>query len=159
MDAFSEDKTVPAPSEAIILRRREPVGSGDVAWLPDANTYCLTAIRERAADRQCFGLAEQRVAQGYVHVGRSMPHGLSHQGGPRQMWLTVSVVENSRGPFAFVGGTPKHATPVQEATVKFASGRTMTFLTYEFPEAVDIPTDAEICNASRVVCFNAFTPS
>ncbi|WP_157901057.1 hypothetical protein [Streptomyces davaonensis] len=158
-DVFPTGEAAPTTSEAAVVRRRRPVGTGDVVWMPDANTYCLVSIREQGSDRQCFELAARRKPQGYVHVGRSSPHGVSDQAEPHEMWLTVSVVENSRGPFAFVGGTPKHATSVQEATVKFPSGRTMTFLTYEFPEAVSIPMDAEICNVGRAICFNAFKPS
>ncbi|UUU44215.1 hypothetical protein [Streptomyces sp. NBC_00162] len=126
--------------------------------MPDANTYCLVSIRERASDRQCFGLAAKRKPQGHVHVGRGAPHGVGSAAEPHRLCLTVSVVENAGGPFAYTGGTPEHATPVQEATVKFPSGRAMTFLTYEFPEAVSIPMDAEICSPDRAVWFKAFEP-
>lgn len=127
--------------------------------MPDANTYCLVSIRERASGRQCFGLAAKRKPQGYVHVGRGAPHGVGSAAEPHRLWLTVSVVENTSGPFAYTGGTPEHATPVQEATVRFSSGRTMTFLAYEFPEGRSIPMDAEICSPGRAVCFKAFKPN
>ncbi|MFE2578813.1 hypothetical protein [Streptomyces sp. NPDC059378] len=123
--------------------------------MPDADTYCQVSIRELGSDRRCFGLSPKRKPQGYVHVGYGAPHGLGDPEG-HQMWLSVSVVENTPGPFAFTGGTPKHATPLQEATMKFPSGRTMTFLTYEFPEGESLPMDAEICNVGRTVCFKAF---
>lgn len=153
---FPPGEAAPATSDVAVLRRNQQVGTGDLAWMPDANTYCLLSIRERASDRQCFGLATKRKPQGYVHVGRGRPHGFAE---PGQMWLTVSIVENAGGPFAYTGGTPEHATPVQEATVKFPSGRTMTFLTYEFPEGRSIPPDAEICSTGRAVCFKAFEPT
>lgn len=154
--AVPPGEAAPATSDVAVLRRNQQVGTGDLAWMPDANTYCLLSIRERASDRQCFGLATKRKPQGYVHVGRGRPHGFAE---PGQMWLTVSIVENAGGPFAYTGGTPEHATPVQEATVKFPSGRTMTFLTYEFPEGRSIPPDAEICSTGRAVCFKAFEPT
>lgn len=153
---FPAGEAVPATSEVAVLRRERPVGTGNVAWMPDANTYCLVSIREQTSHRQCFGLAAKRKPSGYVHVGNTLPQGLGDLAEPPQMQLTVSVVENTSGPFSYTGGTPEHATPVQEATVKFPSGRTMTFLTYEFPERESIPMDAEICNAGRVVCFKAF---
>ncbi|MEV7523585.1 hypothetical protein [Streptomyces sp. NPDC091371] len=153
---FPEGETAPAGSDVAVIRRGLPEGTGDVAWMPDANTYCLVSIRERGADRKCIGLPAQRKPRGYVNVGRAAPHGLSVQGGPTQMWLTVSVVENTDGPFTYSAGTPQHATPLQEGTVRFPSGRTMTFLTYEFPEATSIPHDAEICSPDRTVCFQAF---
>ncbi|MFF9199349.1 hypothetical protein ACF09L_29505 [Streptomyces sp. NPDC014779] len=156
---FPQGQAVPATSELAVLRRGRTAGTGDLAWMPDANTYCLVSIRERASDRQCFGLAKERKPQGYVHVGRGAPHDLGSQAEPHQLWLSVSVVENTSGPFAYKDGTPEHATPVQEATVRFPSGRTMTFLTYEFPEGINIPMDAEICSTSRAVCFKAFEPS
>ncbi|MEU8524120.1 MULTISPECIES: hypothetical protein [Streptomyces] len=153
------DKAVPASSELAVLRRGRPAGTGDVAWMPDADTYCLVSIRERGSDRECFQLAAKRKPQGYVHVGRAAPHGLGIQSEPHRLWLTVSVVENTRGSFAFTNGTPEHAPPVQQATLRFPSGRTMTFVTYEFPEAVHLPRDAEICSAGRAVCFQAFEPN
>uniref|UniRef100_A0AAU2K1T8 Uncharacterized protein n=1 Tax=Streptomyces sp. NBC_00049 TaxID=2903617 RepID=A0AAU2K1T8_9ACTN len=152
-------QTAPPTPEVAVLRRGRPVGTGDVAWMPDANMYCLVSIREQGADRQCFELAAKRKPQGYVHVGRSSPHGLGDPTQPHRMWLTVSIVENSSGSFAYTGGTPEHATEVEEATVKFPSGRTMTFVTYEFPERTSIPIDAEICNTDRTVCFKAFEPN
>ncbi|AWW41923.1 hypothetical protein DN051_39270 [Streptomyces cadmiisoli] len=156
---FPAGHAVPATSEVAVLRRRQPAGTGDVAWMPDANTYCLVSIRERGSDRTCFGLAAKRKPQGYVHVGRLTPHGLSGAADRHQLWLNVTVVENTSGPFTYTGGTPKHATPIQESTVRFPSGRTMIFLTYEFPEATHIPRDAEICSNSRTVCFKAFQPN
>lgn len=35
----------------------------------------------------------------------------------------------------------------------------MTFLTFEYPERVPFPKEAEICDTDRVVCFEAFEPS
>ncbi|MFH8837601.1 hypothetical protein [Streptomyces sp. NPDC017868] len=156
---FPADAAVPALSDVAVLRRGRPAGTGDLAWMPDADTYCQVSIRERGADRECFGLAAERKPQGYVHVGRAAPHGVGDQAGPPVMWLTVSVVENAAGPFAFTGGTPEHVTPPREATVRFPSGRTITFVTYELPERTEIPTGAEVCGPGRVVCFDPFEPS
>ncbi|MFF1400862.1 hypothetical protein ACFVZD_44960 [Streptomyces sp. NPDC058287] len=151
--------TVPATSEVAVLRRRRPAGTGDVAWMPDANTYCMVSVREDGWDHRCFDLAAKRKPHGYVHVGTSTPHGVGRSSHPHRMWLTVTIVENVSGRYAYTGGTPEHATPVQQATMKFPSGRTMTFVTYEFPERRPIPMDAQICNTGRSVCFKAFEPS
>lgn len=112
---------VPATSEMAVLRRGRPAGTGEIVTMPDADTYCLVSIRELGSDRECFELAPKRVLQGYVQVGRAAPHGLGSDKEPHQLWLTVIVVENAGGPFAFTGGTPKRATPLQQSTVRFPS--------------------------------------
>ncbi|MEV6703039.1 hypothetical protein AB0M68_38965 [Streptomyces sp. NPDC051453] len=158
-ELFSADQPVPATSEVAVLRRRRPAGTGDVAWMPNANTYCIVSVREEASDRQCFDLPAKRKPHGYVHVGTSTPHGVGSSSHPHRMWLTVTIVENASEPYTYTSGTPEHATPVQQATVKFPSGRTMTFVTYEFPQRRPIPRYAKICNTGRSVCFKAFEPS
>ncbi|MGW8767375.1 hypothetical protein ACWGN5_33290 [Streptomyces sp. NPDC055815] len=156
---FPAGTAVPELSDMAVLRRGRPVGTGDLAWMPDADTYCLVSIREQAADRRCFGLAHERKPRGYVHVGDAAPHGMAGSEGPPDLWLTVTVVENTAGPFVFTGGTPEHVTPLREATVRFPSGRTITFVTYELPEGTEIPTGTEICGAGRTVCFDPFAPT
>ncbi|MEU3793994.1 hypothetical protein [Streptomyces fructofermentans] len=149
-----DTRTEPALSEVAVLQRLGPPGTGDLVWMPDADTYCLTTIRSNVKGHQCHGLAPKRPARGYVQVGDPAPRSAGSTYA-KQDWLLVSLVENAQGPFAFSGDRPKGASPVHQATLRFASGRTVTFLAYSQSDS-RIPQNAEMCGPDRKVCFDPY---
>ncbi|MFE6805089.1 hypothetical protein ACFVEN_25885 [Streptomyces sp. NPDC057681] len=162
MDSFTEfieksdlDTGVePELSEVAVLQRLGPTGTGDLVWMPDADTYCLTTIRSSVKSHGCYGLAPKRPARGYVQVGAPTPRGVGATYS-KQDWLSVSLVENAQGPFTFAGDRPKGTSSVRQATLRFASGRTVTFLAYSQKDAT-IPQNTKMCGPHRKVCFDPY---
>lgn len=144
----------PELSEVAVLQRLEPTGTGDLVWMPDADTYCLTTIRSSLKSHGCYGLAPKRPARGYVQVGDPTPRGAGSTYS-KQDWLSVSLVENAQGPFTFTGDRPKGTSSVRQATLRFASGRTVTFLAYSHTDS-RIPQNTKICGPHRKVCFDPY---
>lgn len=144
----------PELPEVAVLQRLTPTGTGDLVWMPDADTYCLTTIRSSLKSHRCYGLAPKRPARGYVQVGDPTPRGVGSTYS-KQDWLSVSVVENAQGPFTFTGDRPKGTSAVRQATLRFTSGRTVTFLAYSQTDS-RIPQNTKICGPHHKVCFDPY---
>ncbi|MQY15785.1 hypothetical protein SRB5_59760 [Streptomyces sp. RB5] len=155
LESTSDTLDAPAISDVAVVRRFPQLGTGDVVWMPDPNTYCHMKIRASWAQQACHALAKWRMPQGYVHVGFLSTYNRDDSAVTPEIVLYGAIVENVSGPFAFAGGALEDAPPLQEAAMRFPSGSVFTFLTYGPPENM-ISSVPEICGAGRTVCFKAF---
>lgn len=137
--------------ESLLVIHREPAGdTGELAWMPDDRNYCLAVVRDARASTTCNPLPKswarigiRLVTEGAVYPGRTT--------------IYFAVVDGGHAPYAYTGSGPHRTdlSPVREATAAFASGRTLSLLTYERPVPAISPTDREICSADNAVCFPA----
>jgi hypothetical protein len=145
------DETPTDPAHVAVLRRLEPAGQGDLVWMPDSRTYCVASIATDVQSRSCFDLDVGEPAR--VHVGHGEPRGLD-----AEEVLVVAVVENAEGPFDYRSvKTGDGISPVRQATMRFPSGRTFTFIAYGLGDGRrSIPLSADICDPDGDMCFAAF---
>ncbi|MEU7601480.1 hypothetical protein [Streptomyces sp. NPDC041003] len=141
--------------DSIIVIHREPaIGAGEFAWMPDDRTYCLAVVREGRADLTCKPLPTFWARLGIRLVTKGGPY----PGGTGTRTVYFAVVDGGHGPYHYTGSaTPvPDAGPVRDATAVFASGRTLSLLTYERPTA-DVPPRGgpDICSRDTAVCFPA----
>ncbi|MER6197796.1 hypothetical protein ABT234_10545 [Streptomyces sp. NPDC001586] len=145
--------------DSIIVIHREPAaGAGELAWMPDDRHYCLAVVRAERADLSCRPLPTfwARIGIRLVTKGGLYP-GEPGATGTRTVFL--AVVDGGHGPYRYAGSaTPgPGAGPVRDATAVFASGRTLSLLTYELPAADVAPRGGpDICSADNAICFPAF---
>ncbi|MFE6839499.1 hypothetical protein ACFVFI_32315 [Streptomyces sp. NPDC057705] len=150
--------------DSIIVIHREPaVGAGEFAWMPDDRSYCLAVVRDGRASLACKPLPKSWARIGIRLVTKAGPYpGQAGATGTRTVFF--AVVDGGHGPYHYAGsaapgpgpGPGPDAGPVRDATAVFASGRTLSLLTYERPTA-DLPprSGPDICSADNAVCFPA----
>ncbi|WP_404959146.1 hypothetical protein [Streptomyces sp. 147326] len=141
--------------DSIIVIHREPeAGAGEVAWMPDDRNYCLAVVRGGRADLTCKPLPTFWARVGIRLVTKGGPY--PGETGTRTVFF--AVVDGGHGPYHYAGSaTPgPGAGRVRDATAVFASGRTLSLLTYERPSA-DLPPRGgpDICSSDNAVCFPA----
>uniref|UniRef100_A0AAU2JRA1 Lipoprotein n=1 Tax=Streptomyces sp. NBC_00049 TaxID=2903617 RepID=A0AAU2JRA1_9ACTN len=145
---------VPAGKAAIVIHR-EPPGVGELAWMHDERSFCLAVIRDEKATTQCRILptAWPRVGIRLVTEGGSY----TEQPGGRVRTVYFAIVDGGHGPYGYAGsGDPASGMgPIRDATAVFASGRTLSLVTYERPAGAQSPGDKEICSADNAICFPA----
>ncbi|MFF3085038.1 hypothetical protein ACFVRB_08280 [Streptomyces nojiriensis] len=136
---------------SVIVIHREPAGdAGELAWLPDDRNYCLAVVRDARASTTCNPLPKS-----WARIGiRLVTEGVRYHEGPT---VYFAVVDGGHAPYAYTGPGPQSPGmgPVRDATAAFASGRTLSLLTYERPADRLLPGDREICSADNAVCFPA----
>ncbi|MEJ8643566.1 hypothetical protein WKI68_23700 [Streptomyces sp. MS1.HAVA.3] len=146
------DSRVPG-DDAVIVIHREPSGAGELAWMPDDRNYCLAVIRDARATTTCKPLPSSwaRIGIRLVTEGRPYP---DQSGGADTRTLFFAVVDGGQGPYRYSGsGTPHPGLgPVRDATAVFASGRTLSLLTYERPTAATSAGEY-ICSTDNAICF------
>ncbi|MFJ2595991.1 serine hydrolase [Streptomyces erythrochromogenes] len=78
-------------------------------------------------------------------------------GAPGARTVFCAVVDGGHGPYGYRGAAaPGPDTgPVHDTTAVFASGRTLSLLTYERPTGGSAPGDQYICGADHAICFPA----
>ncbi|MFJ6480626.1 MULTISPECIES: hypothetical protein [unclassified Streptomyces] len=144
------DARVPDDGSVIVIHR-EPAGdAGELAWMPDDGNYCLAVVRDARASTTCNPLPKS-----WARIGiRLVTEGVTYHAGPT---VYFAVVDGGHAPYAYVGRGPQSpgTGPVRDATAVFASGRTLSLLTYERPTRQLSPGDREICSADNAVCFPA----
>ncbi|WP_168714627.1 hypothetical protein [Streptomyces sp. A0592] len=137
--------------DAVIVINRGPEGTGELAWMPDDRSYCLAVIREARAETSCKPLPNSwaRIGIRLVTTGRTVS----------ARTVFFAVVDGGHGPYAYAGtaaaGPGPDMGPVHDATAAFASGRTLSLLTYERPVGGRTPGDQYICSADNAICFPA----
>ncbi|MFD9405476.1 hypothetical protein ACFWBN_00410 [Streptomyces sp. NPDC059989] len=145
---------VPGDDEVIVIRREPDGRAGELAWMPDDRHYCLAVVREARAETACGSLPTfwTRVGIRLVAKGRPYP---DPAGGGLTRTVFFAVVDGGHGPYAYSGtGTPTPGlSPVRDATAAFASGRTLSLLTYDRPVAGRAAADTYICGADNAICF------
>ncbi|WP_143662337.1 hypothetical protein [Streptomyces sp. Amel2xC10] len=67
--------------------------------------------------------------------------------------VKLVIAEGGSPDFEYVN-RPSGAGPVHQASVRFPSGRTVTFVTLDFPYG-PIDDESRVCSADRTVCFPA----
>ncbi|MFG2973959.1 hypothetical protein ACGFYY_13295 [Streptomyces sp. NPDC048331] len=144
------DVRVPEDGSVLVVHR-EPAGdTGELAWMPDDRNYCLAVVREARASTTCNPLPKSWARIGIRLVTEAAVY-------PGRTTVYFAVVDGGHAPYAYTGPGPHRPDmgPVREATAAFASGRTLSLLTYERPVPVASPGDREICAADNAVCFPA----
>ncbi|MFI8390131.1 hypothetical protein [Streptomyces sp. NPDC085540] len=128
---------------------REPAGdAGEFAWMPDDQNYCLAVVRAARASTTCNPLPKS-----WARIGiRLVIEAVAYREGPT---VYFAVVDGGHAPYAYAGRGAQSPGrgPVRDATAAFASGRTLSLLTYERPHGQILPGDREICSADNAVCF------
>ncbi len=134
---------------AVIVINRGPEGAGELAWMPDDRNYCLAVIRGARAETSCKPLPKS-----WARVGIRL---VTKGGAPGARTVFFAVVDGGHGPYGYRGAAAPGPDmgPVHDATAAFASGRTLSLLTYERPTGVSTPGDQYICSADNAVCFPA----
>ncbi|WKD33845.1 hypothetical protein [Streptomyces xanthophaeus] len=144
------DTRVPDDGSVIVIHR-EPAGdAGELAWMPDDRNYCLAVVREARASTTCNPLPKS-----WARIGiRLVTQGAAYHQGPT---VYFAVVDGGHAPYAYTGPAPQSPGrgPVRDATAVFASGRTLSLLTYERSTQRLSPGEREICSADNAVCFPA----
>ncbi|WP_030707951.1 hypothetical protein [Streptomyces sp. NRRL F-2580] len=144
--------------DSIIVIHREPAaGAGEFAWMPDDRHYCLAVVRGERTDLNCRPLPTSwaRIGIRLVTKGGLYP-GEPGASGARTVFF--AVVDGGHAPYQYAGSaTPgPGAGPVRDATAVFASGRTLSLLTYERPSADVTPRGGpDICSTDNAICFPA----
>ncbi|MEU6296721.1 hypothetical protein [Streptomyces erythrochromogenes] len=144
------DAAVP-DDDAVIVINRGPQGTGELAWMPDDRSYCLAVVREDRADTSCKPLPSSwaRIGIRLVTAGRMVS----------ARTVFFAIADGGHGPYGYKGTATAAPGPgmgpVHDATAVFASGRTLSLLTYERPVAVSTPGDQYICSADNAICFPA----
>ncbi|MEU9163011.1 hypothetical protein AB0D29_22395 [Streptomyces sp. NPDC048424] len=147
--------------DSIIVIHREPAaGAGEFVWMPDDRHYCLVVVRGERTDLTCRPLPAfwarigiRLVTKGGLYPGESGDPAAS---GTRTVFF--AVVDGGHGPYRYAGSASPgpDAGPVRDATAVFASGRTLSLLTYERPSADLAPRGGpDICSTDNAVCFPA----
>ncbi|MER7736129.1 hypothetical protein ABTX80_35155 [Streptomyces erythrochromogenes] len=137
--------------DAVIVINRGPQGTGELAWMPDDRSYCLAVVREDRAETSCKPLPSSwaRIGVRLVIADRTVS----------ARTVFFAVVDGGHGPYGYKGTAAAAPGPgmgpVHDATAAFASGRTLSLLTYERPIAVSTPGDQYICSADNAICFPA----
>ncbi|UUY48625.1 hypothetical protein NRK68_16330 [Streptomyces yangpuensis] len=137
--------------DAVIVINRGPSGTGQLAWMPDERSYCLAVVREARARTSCKALPASwaRIGVRLVTTG----------GTTAARTVFFAVVDGGHGPYGYqgrAGAAPgPDMGPVHDATAVFASGRTLSLLTYERTVGVLTPGDHDICSADNAICFPA----
>ncbi|MFD9373261.1 hypothetical protein ACFWA6_36955 [Streptomyces sp. NPDC060020] len=151
--------------DSIIVIHREPeAGAGEFAWMPDDRHYCLAVVRGEQTDLNCRPLPTSWARIGIRLVTKSglrpVEPGESGASGTRTVFF--AVVDGGHGPYQYArSATPSPspspgAGPVRDATAVFASGRTLSLLTYERPSADVLPRGGpDICSTDNAICFPA----
>ncbi|AWE51331.1 MULTISPECIES: hypothetical protein [Streptomyces] len=141
----------PDAAHVAVLRGREkPWQMAQLVWMSDSGHFCWMAheSKHESSASQCSPMPTSRPGVEQVHTP---PTPKVDDG-----WY-LAVVENAVGRFGYTGRSEKALVPVRQATVRFPSGRTVTFVSYgRRHDDRRIPWDAEICDADRSVCFDAF---
>ncbi|MGW2269426.1 hypothetical protein [Streptomyces yangpuensis] len=136
---------------AVIVINRGPSGTGELAWMPDERRYCLAVVREARTRTSCKPLPTSwaRIGVRLVTTG----------GTTAARTVFFAVVDGGHGPYGYQatgGASPgPDMGPVHDATAAFASGRTLSLLTYERTVSVLTPGDRDICSADNAICFPA----
>ncbi|MFD5620726.1 hypothetical protein [Streptomyces yangpuensis] len=137
--------------DAVIVINRGPSGTGELAWMPDERNYCLAVIREARARTSCKPLPTSwaRIGVRLVTTG----------GTTAARTVFFAVVDGGHGPYGYraagAAAPGPGMGPVHDATAAFASGRTLSLLTYERTVSVSTPGDQYICSADNAICFPA----
>ncbi|MFB7260424.1 hypothetical protein [Streptomyces nojiriensis] len=152
LEAARADSGARVPDDgSVIVIHREPAGdAGELAWLPDDRNYCLAVVRDARASTTCNPLPTS-----WARIGiRLVTEGVRYHEGPT---VYFAVVDGGHAPYGYTGPGPRSPGmgPVRDATAAFASGRTLSLLTYERPGRQLSPGDREICSADNAVCFPA----
>ncbi|MGW7435985.1 hypothetical protein [Streptomyces sp. NPDC054849] len=139
--------------DAVIVIHREPSGAGELAWMPDDRTSCLAVIRDARASTTCEPLPASWARIGIRLVTKATTYA-ARPGGADARTVFFAVVDAGHGPYGYSGsGTPRpELGPVRDATAVFASGRTLSLLTYERPAAA-VSTGEYICSTDNAICF------
>ncbi|MFC9293370.1 hypothetical protein ACFTWH_19660 [Streptomyces sp. NPDC057011] len=147
---------VPGEDEVVVIHREPGGRAGELAWMPDDRHYCLAVVREARAVTACGDLPKFWTRVGILLVAKGGP-----APDPAGTTLYFAVVDGGHGPYAYSGkGTPPPGPgpgpgPVRDATAAFASGRTVSLMTYERPATGRSAADTYICGADNAICFPA----
>ncbi|MDX3537395.1 hypothetical protein PV721_24085 [Streptomyces sp. MB09-01] len=159
LDAVRRDPgvTVPDDDAVIVIHRESARGAGEFAWMPDDRNYCLAVVRGGRASVACKPLPKSWARIGIRLVTKGGPYP-DQAGAAGARTVFFAVVDGGHGPYHYTGSaTPDPgAGPVRDATAVFASGRTLSLLTYE-RAAADLPPRGgpDICSTDNAVCFPA----
>ncbi|MEU4731122.1 hypothetical protein [Streptomyces sp. NPDC023588] len=149
------DLQVPDDDSVIVIHREGP-DAGELAWMPDDRHYCLAVIRYEGVTTSCNPLPTSwaRVGIRLVTKGRPYP---DQPGRSETRTVFFAVADGGHGPYHYTAtGEPGPGMgPIRDATAVFASGRTLSLLTYERPTVGLSPGDREICSADNAICFPA----
>lgn len=124
--------------------------------MPDDRNYCLAEVRDAGVTTTCKPLPKSWARLGIRLVTKGRPYP-DQPGASQTRTVFFAVVDGGHGPYHYSGpgGPGPGMGPVRDATAVFASGRTLSLLTYERPTVGLSRGDHDICSTDNAICFPA----